>query len=69
VVSVVRVTVVISSRRHGISVGDALMADGRVARFKVIARDPLTVRALGADAQPGDAEAIAAYLAGQGRET
>jgi hypothetical protein len=43
--SVVRVEGIISSKRYGITVGNALMADGRVVRFHVIARDPVTVRA------------------------
>ena len=30
------------------------MADGRVVRFRVIARDPITVRTTDADAEPGD---------------
>jgi hypothetical protein len=66
--SVVRVSATLASKRRGISAGNALMADGRVVRFRVIARDPITVRATDADAEPGDVAAIEAYLRVQGRE-
>jgi hypothetical protein len=67
-VSVVRVSATLSSKRLGITRGDALMADGRVVRFRVIARDPITVRTTDADAEPGDVAAIEAWFALQGRE-
>jgi hypothetical protein len=44
------------------------LADGRVVRFRVIARDPITVRTTDSDAQPGDVEAIEAWFILQGRE-
>jgi hypothetical protein len=56
------------TKPQGIEIGDALMGDGRTVRFKVVARNPVSVQAINANAQPGDAEAIAAWLAGQGRE-
>jgi hypothetical protein len=66
--SVFRVSATLASKRHGISAGVALMADGRDVRFRVIARDPVTVRTTDADAEPGDVEAIEAWFAAQGRE-
>jgi hypothetical protein len=66
--SVVRVSATLASKRRGITAGNALMEDGRVIRFRVIARDPITVRTTDADAEPGDVEAIEAWFAAQGRE-
>jgi hypothetical protein len=44
------------------------MSDGRDIRFRVIARYPLTVRALGEKAQPGEDAGIEAWFAAQGSE-
>src|SRR5947209_4243163 len=65
--SVVLVSTTLSSKRHGITAGNALMAMAGVVRFRVIARDPVTVRALGEEAQPGDDAAIEAWFASQER--
>ena len=41
-ISVVRIEGIISSKRKGITVANAYMSDGRVIRFGIVARDPLT---------------------------
>jgi hypothetical protein len=66
--AVVRVSATLASKRRGITAGNALMEDGRVIRFRVIARDPITVRTTDPDAEPGDVAAIEAWFALQGRE-
>jgi hypothetical protein len=66
-VSVSWIEGVIASKRKGITVANAFMTDGRVVRFGIVARDPLTLRTLSSAARPGDVEAIESWFAEQSR--
>ena len=66
--TVVRIEGIIASKRKGITVVNAFMSDGRVVRFGIVARDPLTIRTLSSEARPGDEDAIESWFAAQGRD-
>ncbi|MBV9530623.1 MAG: hypothetical protein JO283_06060 [Bradyrhizobium sp.] len=49
------------------TIGKALLTDGRVVRFRVLSQNPVVVRTVGTDAEPGEGAAIEAWFAEQGR--
>ena len=53
---------IIATRHHGITVADAHMSDHKVVRFRILGREPATVRLTGGEL-PEHQAAIEAWLA------
>jgi hypothetical protein len=52
----------IATRQRGVTVGEAAMWDGTLVRFRIVARDPATVRVVSEGAGPAHERAISAWL-------
>jgi hypothetical protein len=54
---------VLATRRIGIELGEALFSDGLTARFRVLCRDPVSVRVVADEPMPQHERAVEAWLA------
>jgi len=61
-IHVVRIQPILTTRRFGISVGEALFSDGLTARFRVLCRDPASVRVIADRQLPEHEKAVEAWL-------
>ena len=61
-ITVVRAQAVVATRA-GITVGEALFSDGLTARFRVLSRNPASVRVIADQRLRGHEQAVEAWLA------